>query len=365
MDNCMKWIAIALMFFILLSAGCSQGPSETAPGQVESTQARVETLEPVNLPVYAVLPGTVVSADRVDISSRLSGYIYDLSVHEGQMVKKDQLLFAVDPTGIKEQIRQATAELAKANAALAESNDNYERFKNLYRDQSATLSDYQQAERMYKVALGNQQAAESAVAAARSQLKYAEIRSPFDGLVVSKLANNGQLSSPGMPVLVLENPTRLQVQVQVDEQSFVHLSLGQKIKIELAGENLTSRVLTGEVERMVDAADPVTHTHLVKLSLPADSRASSGNFALVSIPVGDHAGIVVPEKAVYKRAGLTGVFVVNANGLSQFRMVTPGEALDQGHVILSGLAAGDRLILSAQKPLSNGMKILSEAENRP
>ncbi len=359
----MKWRAIAIAFFILLLAGCTQGPSETAPEQIKTTPAHIETLQPVNLPVYAVLPGTVVSADRVDVSARLSGYIYDLNVHEGQTVKKNQLLFAVDPTGIKEQIRQATAELAKASAALAESRENYQRFKNLYQDHSATLADYQQADRMYKVALGNHQAAESAVTAARSQLKYAEIRSPLDGIVVSKLANNGQLSSPGMPVLVLENPTRLQVQVQVDEKAFTHLTLGQKIKIEIAGENLTSRILTGEVERMVTAADPVTHTHLVKLSLPADSMVSSGNFVLVSIQVGEHAGIVVPQKAIYKRAGLTGVFVVDANGQAQFRMVTPGETLAQGRAILSGLAAGDRLIVTAKNPLFNGIKIQPEAES--
>ena len=365
MGRYMKWRAIAITFFILSQMGCTQGPPETEPDQIKSTRARVETLKPVNLPVYAVSPGTVVSADRVDVSSRLSGYIYDLDVHEGQTVKKNQLLFVVDPSGVKEQIRQATAELAKASAALSESNDNYQRFKNLYQDHSATLADYQQAERMYKVAQGNHQGAESAVVAARSQLKYAEIRAPFDGLVVSKLANNGQLGSPGMPVLVLENPARLQVQVQVDEQSFAHLALGQKVKVELAGENLTSRVLSGEVERMVAAADPVTHTHLVKLSLPAGSKASSGNFALVSIQVGNHEGIVVPQTAIYTRAGLTGVFVVDTMDMARFRMVTTGDTLANGRTILSGLVAGERLIVSAKYPLFNGIKIQPETESHP
>ncbi len=365
MNKWMKWLALATAALLVLAAGCTQNPSETAQKPVTTITARVETLQAVNLPVYDVLPGTVVSADRVDISSRLSGYLYNLDVYEGQMVKKGQLLFAVDPTGVKEQIRQATAELAKASAGLTEAKDNFERFKNLYQDQSATLANYQQAERMYKVALGNHQAAEAAVAAARAQLKYAEVRSPFDGLVVSKLANNGQLGSPGIPVLVLENPSHLQVQVQVDESAFAHLALGQKIKIELAGEDLTSRILTGEVERMVAAADPVTHTHLVKLGLPEESKVSSGNFVLVSVPVGDHSGIVVPQNAIYKRAGLTGVFVVDSTDQAQFRMVTPGETLAEGRCILSGLTAGDRLIVSAQSPLSNGVKIQPEAESHP
>lgn len=355
----------AVTALVGLLGGCGQGPPAPAPTQGKGIPARVESLQAVQLPVVAVQPGTVVSADRVEVSSRLSGYIYDLDVHEGQHVKKDQLLFAIDPTSVKEQIRQVTAELAKAKAALDEARDNYERYKNLYREQSATLANYQQAERNYKVAQGGYQAAQAALAAARTQLKYAEVRAPFDALVVSKLADNGQLSSPGTPVLVLENPNHLQVQVQVDEQTFAHLALGQQISIQVEGKDLTPRSVTGRVERMVAAADPATHTHLVKIRLPADSGASSGQFVLVRIPVGQHEGIVVPQQALHKRAGITGVFVVDADGRAQFRMVTPGEKLPQGRAILSGLFPGDRLILSAQGALANGVKIQPQPESRP
>lgn len=358
-----RWLTTACVIGLL--CGCGQGPSGKPPEKTKGITARVKTLTPVRLPVVAVQPGTVVSADRVEISSRLSGYIYDLDVHEGQHVRKDQLLFAVDPTGVKEQIRQARAEVAKARAALDEARDNYQRYKRLYRQQSATLANYQQAERNYKVAKGSYQAAQAALAAAQAQLKYAEVRAPFDALVVSKLVDNGQLSSPGTPVLILENPDHLQVRVQVDEQAFAHLALGQQVSIQVEGKDLTPRTVTGRVERMVAAADPVTHTHLVKIRLPADSRASSGQFVLVRIPVGKHEGIVVPEKAIHDRAGITGVFVVDADGRAQFRMVTPGEKLPRGRAILSGLVPGDRLILSAQGTLANGVKIKPASESRP
>ncbi len=348
-----------------LLGGCGQGPSATAPEHGGAISARVETLQAVRLPVVAVQPGTVVSANRVEVSSRLSGYVNDLDVHEGQEVKKGRLLFAVDPTGVKEQIRQATAELANAKAALDEARDNYNRYKNLYRQQSASLANYQQAERNYKVAQGSGQAAEAALAAVQAQLKYAEVRAPFDALVVSKLADNGQLSSPGTPVLILENPNHLQVQVQVDEQTFAHLALGQEVPIQVEGKDLAPRTVTGQVERMVAAADPTTHTHLVKIELPNNSGASSGQFVLVRIPVGQHEGIIVPQQALYNRAGIMGVFVIDHGDRAQFRMVTPGENLPHGRAILSGLFPGDRLIVSAQGTLANGEKILAESENRP
>jgi multidrug efflux system membrane fusion protein len=348
----------------LLLVGCGQGPPGKIPAQEVTVEGRVETIKPVQLPVYAVLPGTVVSTDRVEVASRLSGYVYNLEVHEGQSVKKGQLLFAVDPTDVKAEIRQAMAGLDKANAALEDARDNYERYKNLYQEQSATKQQYEEYEKGYKVALGSYKAAEAALATARSQLKYAEVRAPFDGLIVSKLMDNGQLTAPGNPALVLENPRHLQVQVQVDDQTFASLKLGQEMPVQFEGPDLKTQTLTGSVERLVAAANPITHTHLVKIGLPADSAVWSGAYVLVSIPVGEQEVIIVPAGAIYDRAGITGVFVVTQQDRAQFRMVTLGKRTPQGRVVLSGLFSGDRVIVFAKGALANGAKILAEPGSR-
>ena len=344
--------------------GCGSETPEKLVSEARTVEAQVMTIQSARLPVYSLLPGTVVSADRIEVASRLSGYAYNIAAHEGQSVKKDQLLFAVDPTGVKAEIRQAEAELAKAKAALTGARENYERYRNLYQQNAATQQHYEEMETAWNVAQGNYQAAEAAVATAAAQLKYAEVRAPFDALVVSKLADNGQLVGPGTPVLVLESQELLQVQVQVDEQAFAHLRLGQKIPIQLQGPNFEMRPVTGSVERLVAAANPVTHTHLVKLSLPAGSGAWSGQYALVSIPVGEQEAIIVPAGAIYDRAGITGVFVVTEEGWAQFRMVTLGKEVPKGRVVLSGLFSGDRVVVSAKEPLTNRAKILSEPESR-
>jgi len=347
-----------------LVMGCNQPPEDKAPAQGPAVTARIETLTAVSLPVFAVQPGTVVSANRVQVASRLSGYIDHLDVHAGQQVTKGQPLFSVDPIGVKESIRQAKAELAKAEAALAEARSNYERYRKLYQEQSATQTAYEQAERGFKVARGDAQAARAGLRNARAQLKYAEVKAPFAGLVISKLADNGQLASPGTVVLVLENPLHLQVQVQVDDQSYAHLAPDQEVAVEVSRPGMAMDTVTGRVEHMVAAADPVTHTHLVKVGLPAGDEDLSGRFALVRIQVGAQAGIVVPEEAIHHRAGITGVFVVNARNQAQFRMVTPGEKLSAGRSILSGLFSGDRLILSAGGTLANGIPIQTATEKQ-
>lgn len=342
--------------------GCSHGPGGTTSAKGQVVTAQVEILKLSPLPMHAVLPGTVISAERVEVSSRLTGYVHGLAVHEGQSVTKGQLLLAVDPSGVKAQIQQAQAELAKAAAALANARTNYQRYKDLYRHQATTGQQYQAIETDYKVAMGNYRAAEAALSTARTQLKYAEVRASFDGLIVAKLVDNGQLATPGTPLLVMEDPNHLQVRVQVDEQTFAHLALGQKIRLLFTGQNLKTRAVTGTVQRLVASSNPVTHTHLVKVVLPADSGVSSGEYALVSIPVGTRQGIVIPIEAIHNRAGIMGAFVVNAEGQAQFRMLTLGEQLPRGQVVLSGLFPGERVIVTAEEPLTNGMRIRIRAE---
>ena len=358
----MKSIAAALL--VCLTAACSKSAPEAMPDTAKPVDAQVEVVESVQLPVYAVFPGVVLSSARVDVSSRLSGYIRKLAVHEGEKVKKGQLLFAVDPTGVKAEIRRAQAGLARAKAALDGARENYERYKSLYQQEAATQEVFQEMETAYNVAQGGYQAAKAALASARTQLEYAEVRSPFDGLVVAKRIDDGQLTAPGTPVLVLEDPIHLQVTTQVSERAFVHLVLGQQIRIDFEGPGGRVHEVTGTVDHLVAAADPETHTHLVKIGLPDQDGLFSGEYTSVNVPVGVQPGIVVPTAAVQQRAGITGVFVVDDQDRARFRMVAPGKQLPQGTVILSGLFPGDKLVVAAKEPLANGVRIQRRSEGQ-
>lgn len=338
--------------------GCGHSsPPKQAQASAGEVAATVQAVRQQALPVYATFPGSVVSADQVQVASRLTGYVRRLYVHEGQTVKKGQLLLAVDPTDVKGGIEQARAAVSKAEAALADAKANYERYKALYEQHAVPEQRFQQIEMAYKVAQGNYAAARSALSTARSQLTYADVRAPFDGTVVGKFIDAGQLATPGQPLLTLQSSGHLQVQVQVDSRAFDHLRLGQNVAVTFDGSDFKQHTVDGVVERLVSAADPMTHSHTVKIGLADKSGAASGDYARVRVPLGEQPGIVVPASAVQRRAGIQGVFVVDKDRSAEFRMVQTGETMGKGVVVLAGLVPGDRIVVSAQGELYNGVKI--------
>lgn len=324
-----------------------------------SAEVRVVKSQPID--IYAAYSGTVMPTEYVQVASRMSGYVKNIRVHEGEAVKKGDLLLTVNPTEVAAGVAQARAQVAKAKAALATAKENYKRFKDLYAEQAIPKQKFEQVELGYTAAKNDYAAAQAGLRQALTQVSYAEVRAPFNGVIFSKKVSNGQLVGPGQALMVFYNPGQLEVDVQVDNLAYYQLKLGEHVPVQYAGPNRVPQQTEATVESMVVASDPHTHTHTVKLLLPASSKMEGGAYARVMIPVKQQPAILVPQSAVRVRAGITGVFVVNADGNAEFRMVTLGERRGADVVVLSGLADGDRLIVSAKGELANGTKIESAA----
>lgn len=309
------------------------------------------------LPIYAQYPGTVISVNQVKIASRLMGYIREIKVHAGQSVKKGQLLLVMDQSDVLSRINQAHAGVEKAKAALAVAQSNYRRYRTLYKEQAIPQQQFEQFQLAYQAAKSDYQAARAALHTAKSQQSYARIRAPFSGTIVQKLVDQGQLAGPGQPLLVIQSAGHMQVETQVDALAFRHLRLGQSVNIVVDGANLQAQVIQGVVERLVAAADPMTHTHLVKIGLPAQSAVYPGEYATVKVKVGSESGILVPRSALYDRGGITGVFVVDTNHQAAFRMVRVGPSVNHQIAILSGLIPGEVVIISHQSSIQNGTRV--------
>lgn len=337
----------------------------TAAGAASAVAAQIATLKPQTIEIYASYPGTVIPAQYVQVASRMSGYVQNIAVHEGQAVKKGELLLTVNPVEAATGVRQAQAQLAKARSALRTARQNYDRFSALYKEAAVPKQRYEQVQLAYQAAKSDYQAAQAALENARSQVGYAQVRAPFDGVIFSKKVHNGQLVGPGHELMVLYNPNQLQVKAQVDDSAYYALHLGEKIPLMYLGPQQRAQRVEATVQRLVAASNPVTHTHTVKLLLPADTKAQGGEYAQVLVPVQHRQAIVVPTTAVHERAGITGVFLVDGASEAQFHMVTLGRRRDDGVVVLSGLFPGDRLVVKAAAPLANGMKIEAAGGARP
>ena len=341
----------ALAVPMALSA-CGHRESATRTASAPSVAAQTLTLSAADQVSRTELPGLVVAANQVQVASRLMGYIRELKVHEGESVKQGQLLFVVDPTDIQGQVAQARAGLAQAQANFANAQADYERFGTLYKEEAIARQQWEQVKLRYDVARAQVAAARAGYATAAGQLHYSSVTAPLAGIVVQKLASAGDLAAPGRPVLVIENPSKLQVQVQVSDAVYDHIKAGDAVQVSAQG-----KTLTGTVVQAVAAADPQSHTHLVKIDLPANAGLDSGSYVRVGFAVGSRPTLMIPTSAVVERAGMTGVFVVDRSGTAHFRLVRLGAASGDEVAVQAGLSGGETIAVSATEALENGVKV--------
>lgn len=337
----------------LALAGCGgDKPAQDAPTPPQ-VQARTQVVSPAALPSHHATPGTVVARERVEVASRLMGYLSDIAVAEGQAVKKGQRLFTVDPLDVQGQAEQARLGVKLAEDAYADAKADYERFANLFKEEVVTRQQFEKMKLQLDVATSRLAQARAGHATASGQLRYASVTSPISGVVTRKLADAGDMASPGQPVLVVEDASHLQVETQVPEAVLRGLKPGQTVAVEVDGRD---QPLEGRVARLSPAADPVSRTFLVKLDV-AGEGLMSGAFARVLFPVAERQALAVPRAALVNRAGIDGVFVVGADGIARFRMVRTGERVGDTVEVQAGLVAGERIVVDGLDRLESGAKV--------
>ncbi len=349
-------IATFMLFGVL--AGCSdKSGKEQAVVSGQTVQATLITVEKAVLPVVSTSPGTVVAEQQAQIASRLMGFIRELNVQEGQTVSAGQRLFTVDPADIQGQVNMSRAGLLQAEAALADAKNDYERFGTLYKEEAIPKLQWDKIRLQYQVSQQQVAAARAASDTASAQMKYATVTAPFAGVITQKMAHAGDLAAPGRPVLVLENPDHMQVQTSVTAEVFAKLKPGSEVSILQDGQQGD---IVGKVAGLVPATDPVTHSHLVKIDLPRGAGLNSGAFVQVAFPLGTREGIRVPAGAILERAGITGVFVADAQARVQYRMVRTGQTSGNMVEIQAGLNPGERVVTSSAVALQSGDKVASQ-----
>lgn len=350
-----KPLAAALtLAFSLTLAGCGGEKTPQAKAEAAATvQAQVTAIQPVEVQATTVTPGTVVALESVKVASRLMGYIKDIAVAEGQSVKAGQRLFTIDPLDIEGAVAQARLGLQQAEDALRDAKADYERFEALYKDEVVSRQQYEKMKLNHDIAVSRAAQAKAGLSTAQGQMRYATVSSPINGVVIQKLAMEGDIAAPGHPVLLVENPAKLQVQTSVPEALFKTLRLGQAVQVEVDG---LDKPVPAKVARLSPAADPMSHTYMVKLDVAAPGL-QSGAFARVLFPTGTRQMLAVPKAALLERAGITGVFVVDAQGIAQYRMVRAGAETDGLVEILSGLNPGERVVTGNAGAVNNGNKV--------
>ncbi len=346
------WRALLVLFAGLLLAACH---GERTDGKLDKSAALDTATLVVKsqlAPVYATVPGTIISLKRAEISSRLTGYVRRVEVQAGDAVHAGQHLLSIDTSDVTGNLQQAQAGVNQAQAVYDEADINYQRYATLFPKGAVSRMQLDGAQRQYKTAKAQLQSAQAALHMATAEIGYADVVAPFAGVVVEKLVDPGDLTTPGKTLLVVEDEHTLEVQSYVPDDIYTALHVGQKVPFSAGVDSYV-----GNLKSVVAAADPQTHTHLLRLSIPAASTLTSGLYVRVHVPVGEQPAVRIPLTALTERAGISGVFVVNTAGQAQFRLVRAGDTEGDEVNIQSGLAGGERIVLRPDARIDNGTLI--------
>jgi len=342
--------ALALAF-----VACGGGHSETARGADASgapmapADARRGSVERLTVPRSVELYGTLEADRTAAVSARVMAQVTAVDAAAGDAVRRGQTLVQIDPQAARGQLSQAQGALAQAKAALALAERNYERYRALSEADAASELELDMARMEHERARGAVEQAEGAVSAAASVASDSTVTAPFDGRVVRRLVEVGDLAAPGRPLMTIESLGARRAVLQVPESAVASSALA-------VGSTVTVRVdsrpdlgpLTGTVAEMSPGADPLSHAYEVKVALPPTSgeALASGTAVRASVPLGERSAVAVDAAAVLRRGGLDLVVLVDGDGRTSSRAVTVGAPLADGRLeILSGLDGGETVLL--------------------
>jgi RND family efflux transporter MFP subunit len=340
----------------LLSA-CGKAPEAQPQPAPKSWDLAVVKVATAGLPIDYTTVGSVVSDQRIEVTSRMSGYIHELLVREGDRVRRGQIIARLDGADVEGSIRQSRAGVGAASSALADAQIDFERFQRLYERASVSENEWRKVRLKRDAARESLNQAQAAQDTANAQRAYVDIRSPDDGVVVARLKQAGDLAAPGAPMLTLEVGRALLFETSVSEAHVAAIAVGSRARVKI---DALTQVFEGTVSRVVPSGDPVTRSYLVKVALPETAGLMPGMFGRASFAVGDSPSLLVPAQALVERGGLRGVFLVDEAGLARFRWLRTGREWPDRIEVTAGLAAGERIVAAVDPGLREGDRIAGE-----
>jgi membrane fusion protein, multidrug efflux system len=286
--------------------------------------------------------GDVVSRDTAQVASRVLGYVIELNVDAGDHVTKGQVLLRIDPKEMVEREAQARAALESAHADLVKAVSDFERYKALYEKESVSKKEYDDYAARYEVARAAEQRAQAALDEVKTQLSYAQLTAPFDGIVASRDVNLGDLATPGRSLLSIYMPGTLELVAAVGEQYANYLRVGDPVTVAVPSLRLEQ---TAKIREVVPQRDVKTRTLTVKVPLSEHEGVRPGLYGTLSFRTAESDVIVIPADAVTVVGQLESVKVLE-DGNVKLRQVKTGRKVADGKVeIISGLNAGEVVVL--------------------
>ena len=362
-----------LLALALLMTGCHSNKPMEQPAQAVQVQ-RVDGERDSGS--GTVRFSAVVAPDsQVSMSFRISGYVTSVmqvrgvdgrtrELAEGDHIAKGAVLARIRVAEYQDKVRQASSEGDAAQAAADKAKLDFERATRLYESKSITKPEFDAARSQYDSTQAQVRAAHAQTSEAQVALGDTSLVAPFNGEIVKKSVEIGGFVGPGVPTFIIANTDTVKIVVGVPDTVVQSIKVGQPV--EVAIDAFPTRTFQARISRMSSAADAVTRNFDVEVAIPnKDHLLKVGLIGSLQLANAESesrtSSLRVPLSAIVQaKDGKYGVFVISSSGagsVARLHSVEIGAVTGSDIAVVSGLAAGDRIITTGANLLKDGQRV--------
>jgi len=355
-------LAVALAGGILLS-GCGGDGAGTSGDGASGTpvEAAVAARDTLALDVRAV--GSLEADAQVQIRPEIDGHVTSIDFREGAEVERGEILLRMDQNKLRAQVQAARAALERVRAEAENLETRLRRNDSLLADGAISQQAYDDVKTNYNTARARLQESEANLELARQRLEDATIRAPFSGRAGARQFDLGDYVSVGDDLFTLVDDDPMEIRFSVPERYLGQLQVGSPVSLTV--RSMPDRTSRGKVDFVSPYVDPQNRTVELKARIPnPGSELRAGQFADVRLQLQSRPATVIPEAAVIPRQDGNVVFRVEG-GQARPAPVEIGTRRRGFVEVLSGVEAGDTVVVAGQQRLQPGASVALTMEGGP
>lgn len=355
-----------------LLSGCGRESAKSVPPP--APVVTVASVEQREITEWEEFTGRTDAVEAVEVRPRVSGHIQEVRFQSGQLVRKGDILFVIDPRWYKAEFDRRQAEYEQARVRLENAERNATRAARLLATRAIASEAADASESQYQEAKGALVAAKSLMESARLDLDFTEVRAPIDGRVSRALMTAGNYVNGASSLLTrLVSVDPIYVYADVDENSLLKFNaLAEErkaagdenvpVELELADEEGFPH--RGFVESFDNRLDPNTGTILLRAIFPnPEGRMVPGLFARIRVPTsGSHPAFLVDESAIGTDQSQKFVLTLGTGNTVEYRKVKLGPTFGGKRIVREGLRAGEKIVVNGLQRARPGLPVSPEEQ---
>jgi membrane fusion protein, multidrug efflux system len=362
------FVGILLTAALAAASGCSK---QQAPGgaggapQMPPTLVTVAVAKGATVPLYLDEIGKSGAFESVTVMPQVAGRITERNFEDGADLKKGQILFVIDPRPFQAQLDAAVAQQAQAKAALDLAQSQMKMYESLNDPRAVSQMDYETKKNAVEVGQAQVQAAEAAVENAKLSLDYCTIRSPIDGRAGARLVDVGNIVQANTTALLsIQRVDPIYADFTVTEQDLPRvrqqMSRGALKALVRIPSDAPDAARAGALTFLDNAVQNATGTINLRATVAnADHHFWPGEFVNVRLVLATETNaVLIPNQATQISQRGPFVYVVHADNTAELRPVTLGQRQGDDVVVSSGVAAGERVVLTGQLAIIPGGPVI-------